>query len=46
MRMRIPYDDLPNTSRLIALCQVKQRCRCASMTAWSHSLWWRKVPRC
>ena len=22
MRMRIPYDDLPNTSRLIALCQV------------------------
>ena len=23
MRMRIPFDDLPNTSRLVALCQAR-----------------------
>ena len=33
MRMRIPYDDLPNTSRLIALCQVKLCCFYTSTTA-------------
>ena len=26
LRMRIPFEDLPNTRRLVALCQVGERC--------------------
>ena len=39
MRMRIPYDDLPNTSRLIALCQVRQCCVCNSMATCFPPPW-------
>ena len=28
MRMRIPFDDLPNTQRLTALCQVRPKPFC------------------
>ena len=35
IRMRIPFEDLPNTRRLVALCQVSVL-RCA--THWSAPL--------
>lgn len=37
MRMRIPYDDLPNTSRLIALCQARCQNICRGCSTCPHS---------
>lgn len=40
MRMRIPYDDLPNTSRLIALCQDIAIARAEGEHALEEELYW------
>jgi len=40
MRMRIPYDDLPNTSRLIALCQDIYIARAEGELALEEELYW------